>query len=133
MFVVPLKFMCSTQCETPVRPGRSSFEPTRYQHHTDASGAVCSSWMSTFKPLSSIVERITFHYKIVGLPHAGVERHSKSTADRLPDEGQPAGERAADAGPLAANGSLRPYPRGAGRAAEIRASRRPAVRQRQHP
>src|SRR5438045_5307464 len=52
MFVVPLKFMCSTQCETPVRPGRSSFEPTLYQHHTDASGAVCTSWISTFIPLS---------------------------------------------------------------------------------
>src|SRR5216117_60731 len=68
MLVVPLKFMCSTQCETPVSPGRSSFEPTLYQHHTDASGAVCSSWMSTFNPLSSVVERMTFHYKIVGLP-----------------------------------------------------------------
>ncbi len=42
MFVVPLKFMCSTQCETPGMPGRSSPEPTRYQHHTDTSGAVCS-------------------------------------------------------------------------------------------
>src|SRR5437867_7107390 len=68
MLVVPLKFMCSTQWETPVSPGRSSFEPTLYQHHTEASGAVCSSWMSTFSPLSSVVERITFHYKIVGLP-----------------------------------------------------------------
>ena len=54
MLVVPLKFMCSTQCETPVSPGRSSFEPTLYQHQTDASGAVCSSWTSTFSPLSSV-------------------------------------------------------------------------------
>src|SRR5438552_3878603 len=67
MFVVPLKFMCSTQCDTPVRPGRSSFDPTLYQHHTDASGAVCSSWMSTFNPLPRVVERISsFHHKIVG-------------------------------------------------------------------
>src|SRR6266567_2051146 len=66
MFVVPLKFMCSTQCETPVSPGRSSFEPTLYQHHSDASGAVCSSWMSTFNPLPRVVERISsFHHKIV--------------------------------------------------------------------
>ena len=43
MLVVPLKFMCSTQCETPVTPGPSSREPTRYQHQTDASGAVCTS------------------------------------------------------------------------------------------
>jgi enoyl-CoA hydratase len=35
--------MCSTQCDTPVSPGRSSFDPTLYQHHTEASGAVCSS------------------------------------------------------------------------------------------
>src|SRR5262245_29140711 len=57
MFFVPLKFMCSHQCDTPVTPGPSSFEPTRYQHHTDASGAVCTSWISTFKPLSSTVSR----------------------------------------------------------------------------
>ena len=36
-------FIRSTQCETPVRPGTSSPDPTRYQHHTDASGAVCTS------------------------------------------------------------------------------------------
>src|SRR6202049_2047611 len=49
--------MCSTQCETPVRPGGSSFDPTLYQHHTDASGAVCSSRTRTFRPLSSVAER----------------------------------------------------------------------------
>jgi len=43
MLVVPLKFMCSTQCETPVCPVGSSFEPTRYQHQTAASGIVRSS------------------------------------------------------------------------------------------
>src|SRR5690348_7054032 len=58
MFVVPLKFMCSTQCDTPVNPGRSSFEPTLYQHQTDASGAVCSSRTRTFKPLPSLAQRI---------------------------------------------------------------------------
>src|SRR3954452_3690752 len=57
MFVVPLKFMCSTQCDTPVRPGRSSFEPTLYQHQTDASGAVCISCTRTVRPLSSITWR----------------------------------------------------------------------------
>ena len=55
---VPLKFMCSTQCDTPVRPGRSSPDPTRYQHHTDASGAVCTSWMSDLRPLSSRADRM---------------------------------------------------------------------------
>src|SRR6202163_2287056 len=57
MLVVPLKFMCSTQCETPVRPGGSSFDPTLYQHHTDASGAECSSRIRTFRPLSRVAER----------------------------------------------------------------------------
>src|SRR5438309_8233570 len=57
ILVVPLKFMCSTQCETPVRPGGSSFEPTLYQHQTDASGAVCSSRTRTFRPLSRVAER----------------------------------------------------------------------------
>ncbi len=43
MLVVPLKFMCSTQCDAPVSPMPSSREPTPYQHHTDTSGAVCTS------------------------------------------------------------------------------------------
>src|SRR5207249_9767849 len=36
---VPLKFMCSTQWEIPVIPGRSSRDPTRYQHQTETTGA----------------------------------------------------------------------------------------------
>src|SRR3990170_8134920 len=55
MLVVPLKFMCSTQCETPVCPVISSLEPTLYQHHTEASGAVCTSRTSTVNPLSRTV------------------------------------------------------------------------------
>src|SRR5215212_3067163 len=65
MFVVPLKFMCSTQCDTPVSPGRSSFDPTLYQHHTDARGAVCSSRTRTFNPLSSVVSRIRSIIKLM--------------------------------------------------------------------
>src|SRR5438477_9270321 len=52
MFSVPLKFMCSTQCDTPVRPGSSSPDPTRYQHQTETRGAVWSSWTRIFRPLS---------------------------------------------------------------------------------
>src|SRR5688500_15352211 len=106
MFSVPLKFMCSTQCDTPVWPGRSSREPTLYQHHTEASGAVCSSRTSTFKPLSSVVVRIRF---IIKLPdtHARVEGHRQPAADRLSYEGQPADGRAGVARPLAGDGPLR--------------------------
>src|SRR6266576_3380414 len=79
MLVVPLKFMCSTQCDTPVRPGRSSFDPTLYQHHTEASGAVCSSRIRTFNPLSRVAVRsgavcrdsaevAILHYKIEESP-----------------------------------------------------------------
>src|SRR5438094_1826964 len=57
ILVVPLKFMCSHQCETPVSPDCSSFEPTLYHHQTDASGAACSSRMSTVNPLSSVARR----------------------------------------------------------------------------
>src|SRR4029077_954000 len=96
MLVVPLKFMCSHQCETPVRPGRSSFDPTLYQHHTEASGAVCSSWMSTFSPLSRFLlvragdaSFILFIIKSEDT-HARVERHRQPAADRLPDEGESA-------------------------------------------
>src|SRR2546428_6302216 len=97
MLVVPLKFMCSTQCETPVRPGRSSLDPTLYQHHTDASGAVCSSCTSTFNPLSSVVARILLI--LLMDTHARVEGHRQPAAHRLPDEGEPAGERACNAPP----------------------------------
>src|SRR5262245_6162496 len=57
MLVVPLKFMCSTQCETPVRPGPSSREPTRYQHQTETSGAVCTGWTMTLSPFARWVSR----------------------------------------------------------------------------
>src|SRR5580765_4814237 len=63
MFSVPLKFMCSTQCDTPVRPGISSPDPTRYQHQTDTRGAVCSSCTITFSPLSRNTERTPGLYR----------------------------------------------------------------------
>src|SRR5687767_14285495 len=105
MFSVPLKFMCSTQWETPVQPGRSSREPTLYQHQTEASGAVCSSRTSTFRPLSSVVARIGFIIKLSDT-HARVEGHRQSAADRLSDEGQPPGGRAGVARAVAGHGSV---------------------------
>src|SRR5262245_36111799 len=57
MFRVPLKFMCSTQCEAPVRPGRSSRQPTPYQHQTDTSGAVWIGLTRIFSPLSRYASR----------------------------------------------------------------------------
>ena len=69
MLVVPLKFMCSTQWDTPVSPGRSSFDPTLYQHQTDASGAVCISCTTTVRPLSSTTR--------VGTEDIGVARASE--------------------------------------------------------
>src|SRR3989442_13039210 len=62
ILVVPLKFMCSTQCETPVSPVASSLDPTLYQHQTEASGAVCTSCTTTFNPLSRTVCRMVVHY-----------------------------------------------------------------------
>src|SRR5581483_6197266 len=109
MLVVPLKFMCSTQCETPVRPGRSSFDPTLYQHQTEASGAVCSSWMRTVRPLSRVACRIGLIIKSLDI-HARVERDDQPPSHRLRDEGEPADERAEDARPLDRNGSVRPDP-----------------------
>src|SRR5690606_29403898 len=49
---VPLKFMCSTQCEMPVRPGASSPEPTRYHAQSEISGDVCEGCRMTVSPLS---------------------------------------------------------------------------------
>src|SRR5262245_54853148 len=104
MFFVPLKFMCSTQWETPVSPGRSSLEPTLYQHHTDASGAVCSSRISTFNPLSSVVARIVLI--LLMDTHARVEGHRQSPAHRLSDEGKSSEKRAGNARALAGDQPL---------------------------
>src|SRR4030095_16317053 len=102
MLRVPLKFMCSTQCDTPVNPGPSSFAPTRYQHQTDANGAVWTSWMRTLSPLSSSVSltdirksfmmiresRVGSRASSVGCRASGVESRdsaSTTTSDfRLP-------------------------------------------------
>src|SRR4030095_14165782 len=128
MLVVPLKFMCSTQCETPVRPGRSSLEPTLYQHHTEASGAVCSSCTMTFRPLSSVVARIVLI--LLKDTHARVEGHRQPAAHRLPDEGESAEKRAGNARAMAFDQPLQEDTRSARRRTQVRAARRPAVRQR---
>src|SRR5262245_41882487 len=107
MLVVPLKFMCSTQCETPVNPARSSFEPTLYQHHTEASGAVCSSCTRTVRPLSRVARRsIGIIIKLLDI-HARVERHRQPAADRIPYEGEPPDGRARVARTLERDGPLR--------------------------
>src|SRR3989338_8162349 len=80
MWVVPLKFMCSTQCDTPVRPVTSSFDPTLYQHQTDASGAVCTSATSTFRPLSRTADVILLSI----IPAA--PSHSRTTRVAVPNE-----------------------------------------------
>ena len=94
-----------------MRPGRSSFEPTLYQHHTEASGAVCSSRMRTLSPLSRVARRTGTsggasargsHQSIIKSAdtHARVERHRQPAANRLSDEGEPAEPRARSAGTL---------------------------------
>src|SRR5215212_9896714 len=52
---VPLNCICSTQCETPVRPCTSSRDPTRYQSHDEMIGAVWTSLSRTFSPLDKVV------------------------------------------------------------------------------
>src|SRR3989442_15393549 len=98
--------MCSTQWDTPVRPGCSSFEPTRYQHQTEASGAACSSRTMTLSPLSSVVSRIDFIIKSLET-HARVERDRQPAAHRLSDEGESPDERAGHARALGGDGPLR--------------------------
>src|SRR5688572_16704710 len=106
IFVVPLKFMCSTQWDTPVSPGGSSLEPTRYQHQTEASGAACSSRTITLSPLSSVVSRIEFIIKSLDT-HARVERHRQPAAHRLSDEGESSDQRAGNARALGRDRPLR--------------------------
>src|SRR5205807_1976638 len=110
MLTVPLKFMCSTQCDTPVRPGCSSPDPTRYQHHTDTSGAVCSSLTSTVRPLSRWAVRTLSHYmsRVQLTEHHGrLEGHAEPAPHGVPDEGKPADQRAGDARTVGGDGSVR--------------------------
>ena len=46
--------MCSNRCANPVRPGRSSDEPTWYQVFTATTGTEWSSCRSTCSPLGSV-------------------------------------------------------------------------------
>ncbi len=62
-----------------------------------------------------------------------MERHRQPAAHRLPDEGEPAEERARDARALGRDGPLRKDSRAPQGRAEVRAARRSAVRERQHP
>src|ERR671915_2581953 len=111
MFVVPLKFMCSTQCETPVVPGASSFDPTRYQHQTDASGAVCTSCTRTRRPFSR-TSSWTGIPTIIGTieTYARVEGHGKPAAHRFSYESESSNGRAGRHRALGGDGSLRPDP-----------------------
>ena len=85
--------------------------------------------------LQSVAQQRTTHPSIIKSKdiHARVEGHRQPAAHRLPDEGEPADERAADARALAGDGPLRKDSGAPQRRAEVRAARRPAVRQRQHP
>ena len=63
----------------------------------------------------------------------GLQTHSATARDGLPDAGQPARARAGDARDLAARGDLRAHARAARERAAVPAPRRAAVRERQHP
>src|SRR6185503_6248503 len=47
--------MCSSRCETPVTPAVSFRDPTLYQTMNETTGAVCTSWISTWSPFSRVV------------------------------------------------------------------------------
>ena len=162
-------------------PGRFVLGADRYQHQTEASGAVCTSWTSTRQAVvegllvgaaapspgdPSVMARITTRCgRAPGRGQAGhVDRYcSTDAADSVravpalrrppiafpmadwkdtlnlprtgfPDEGEPAGGRAgrrSPAGtPWTSTGGFAQRRRGR---AEVRAARRPAVRQRPHP
>src|SRR5579862_1209597 len=55
---VPLKSMCSTQCEMPVIPGTSLRLPTRYHAQNVATGAVWTSRSKTRSPFDSVVRTV---------------------------------------------------------------------------
>src|SRR5215831_13035905 len=52
-FFEPLNIMCSKKCESPVIPGCSLREPTRYHCQNATVGTLWSSCVSTTRPLSS--------------------------------------------------------------------------------
>src|SRR4051812_42777367 len=51
---VPMNMRCSKRCANPERRTGSSFEPTRYQTFTAATGSEWSSWRITVSPFSSL-------------------------------------------------------------------------------
>src|SRR5579859_155318 len=55
---VPLKSMCSTQCEMPVIPGTSLRLPTRYHAQNVATGAVWTSRSKTSSPFDSVARTV---------------------------------------------------------------------------
>ena len=109
MRFVPLKFMCSTQCDAPVRPGPSSFDPTRYQHQTETSGAVRTSCTTTRRPLASVSDRSSAPAE----PRTGPSGRATAAASSigviicLQVEGAPGGARLV-AGAAAALGGVPP-------------------------
>ena len=46
----PPNIRCSNRWAKPVRPAGSSFEPTWYQTDSATTGALWSSWTTTFRP-----------------------------------------------------------------------------------
>ena len=115
-------------------------EPTLYQHHTEASGAVCTSWTSTFRPLSRTVSRTSAPAPELPAPERPVTPFSVQSSDtpcptgktrqpaahRLPDEGQPADHRAGDPRPLGRDRPVRADSHGAQGRAEVHPARRSA-------
>src|SRR5438105_3793019 len=49
-----MNITCSNRCANPVRPGRSSPDPTWYHVLTATTGVEWSSWRITSRPLGSV-------------------------------------------------------------------------------
>src|SRR2546430_8983642 len=62
----PSNIRCSRRWASPVRPGRSSREPTRYIRCTATIGAARSSWCTTRSPLASVCVRTGKRSAVVG-------------------------------------------------------------------
>src|SRR6266446_6456013 len=69
--------MCSSRCEIPVTPAPSFREPTLYQTMNETTGALCTSWIRTFRPFRSTVSNTTPVFTILGPVRAGASARAR--------------------------------------------------------
>ena len=117
--------------------GGTSRDEDRLRHRRRHAGALDGSRAPgqsvSGRPRGASLCKPGSHWYGQRLPRHGLQSYAEPATHRLPDEGQPAAAGAGDAAALERDRAVPPDARPQRRTAALRAARRPAVRQRQHP